>query len=99
MTFLKRAFLASTAAFLGGAAMALAGTPAETFASMDTDANGLVSETEFVAFATTKGGHSAEEASAKFAKLAGTDGNLSLAELEAASLVEDTQEDDYGSGS
>ncbi len=99
MTFLKRAFMASTAALLGGTAMALAGTPAETFASMDTDANGLVSEAEFVAYATAKGGHSAEEAGAKFAELAGTDGSLTLAELEASDLVEDTQEDDYGNGS
>lgn len=84
MTYLKRVTTLITAACLGGAMVASAETVAEKFASMDTDANGLVSLAEFVVYATSSGQHTTLEAQDKFAELAGDDGALSYEELEAA---------------
>ncbi|MEL7129779.1 MAG: hypothetical protein AAGK23_09545 [Pseudomonadota bacterium] len=90
MTYLKLATSLVGATLVSGALVAFAGSPTETFAAMDVDADGLVSEAEFVAYATTNGGHTSSEASAKFSEMAGTDGALTLAELEAASLSDDS---------
>lgn len=85
MTYQKIVPTLIAAIALGGSLSASAeGTVAEKFAAMDTDASGLVSVAEFVTYATSSGKHTAEEAQTKFAELAGDDGALSLAELEAA---------------
>ena len=56
---------------------------AEKFATMDLDGNGLVSEAEFLAYATEAHDASPEDASAKFTQIAGDDGVISLGEFEA----------------
>ncbi|MEM9669070.1 MAG: hypothetical protein AAF950_09115 [Pseudomonadota bacterium] len=81
MTHLKRAGLCTAAVFAISLGSATAETTSETFASMDANTDGLVSEAEFVSYSTTRKGHTLDEASAKFASIAGDDGLLSLAEL------------------
>lgn len=56
---------------------------AEKFATIDLDGNGLVSEAEFLAYATEAHDASPEDASAKFTQIAGDDGVISLGEFEA----------------
>ena len=65
-------------------AVAHAGSPADYFNKIDADASGMITQTEYVAYKTSGGKYSAEKASEKFAKLAGDDGELSLAEFEGA---------------
>jgi Ca2+-binding EF-hand superfamily protein len=65
-------------------AVAHAGSPADYFNKIDADASGMITQAEYVAYKTSDGKYSAEEASAKFAKVAGEDGELSLAEFEGA---------------
>ena len=69
---------------LGSFSFAYAGSPAEYFETIDADASGAISQAEYVAHKTADGRYTAEKAEAKFAKLAGDDGELTLAELEAA---------------
>ena len=90
---MKKALIAGgfTATLLAGAA--LAGDHAEKFAAMDTDADGIVTEAEFTAYALAGGETTAEEASAKFVVLAGSDGELTLAEMTAAMEVQKDSED------
>lgn len=71
-----------SALVLAGAAAA--GDWQAKFDGMDTDSNGVVTEAEFTAYKTADGETSAEDASEQFAQLAGEDGELTLAELEAA---------------
>ena len=56
---------------------------AEKFATIDLDGNGLVSEAEFLTYATEAHGASPEDASAKFTQIAGDDGVISADEFEA----------------
>lgn len=100
MTYLKIVTTLVTAGFIGGSLAASAGSVAEKFAAMDADANGAVSASEFVTYATSSSDHSATDAQAKFDALAGDDGALSLEELEAAygektdeGVAEETTED------
>ena len=65
-------------------AVAHAGSPADYFNKIDADSSGMITQAEYVAYKTADGKHSAEKATAKFAKLAGDDGELSLAEFEGA---------------
>ncbi len=65
-------------------AVAYAGSPADYFNKIDADASGMITQAEYVAYKTEGGKYTAEQASEKFAKLAGDDAQLSLAELEAA---------------
>lgn len=65
-------------------AVAHAGSPADYFNKIDADASGVITQAEYVAFKTADGKYSAEDAGAKFAKVAGDDGEMTLAEFEAA---------------
>lgn len=92
MTYLKRASILIFGVSVINIGVSQAETAIEAFASMDTNIDGLVSEAEFVTYATTQEGHTLDEASQKFASIAGDDGLLSLAELQAV-LPDDTSED------
>ena len=65
-------------------AVAHAGSPADYFNKIDADSSGVITQAEYVAYKTSGGKYSAEKATEKFAKLAGDDGELTLAELEGA---------------
>ena len=84
MSKLKLISCAGALAGLSAFAMAHAGSPADYFNKYDANADGVVTEAEFVAAKTASGKATAEEASAKFTKIAGTDGQMTLAELESA---------------
>ncbi|MEO9971602.1 MAG: hypothetical protein ABJG15_17535 [Hyphomonadaceae bacterium] len=64
-------------------------TPTEKFAIIDLDGNGLVSEGEFVAYASEAHDASAEDAAAKFAQIAGDDGVISQDEFVAVHASHD----------
>ena len=83
MTDLKRASLIVFTALVLGCGVASAETSTEIFATMDVNTDGLVTESEFITYATTREGHTLEDASAKFASISGDDGLLSLRELQA----------------
>ena len=84
VTFVKYATAILVALMLAGIPTAMAGSPAKYFEKMDADANGSVSEAEFVSFKTAGGKYSEDKARAKFAKLAGDDGLMTLGEFESA---------------
>lgn len=84
MSKLKLISCAGALAGLGAFAVAHAGSPADYFNKYDANADGVVTEAEFVAMKTSSGKVSAADASAKFTKIAGTDGQMTLAELETA---------------
>ena len=65
-------------------AVAYAGSPADYFNKIDADASGVITQAEYVAYKTADGKYSAEKASEKFAKVAGDDGEMTLAEFEEA---------------
>lgn len=84
MSKLKLLSCAGALAGLGAFAVAHAGTPADYFNKYDANADGVVTEAEFVAVKTASGKVTAADATAKFTKIAGTDGQMTLAELETA---------------
>lgn len=84
MTKFKLITGAAATVALGSISFASAGSPAEYFEKIDADANGTISQAEFVAHKTANGKVTAEKAEMKFAHLAGDDGELTLAELKAA---------------
>ena len=65
-------------------AVASAGSPADYFNKIDADASGMITQAEYVAYKTAGGKYTAEKAAEKFAKLAGDDGQVTLAEFEGA---------------
>ena len=70
-------------------AAAIAGddmTSEEKFKKIDVNADGAVSEAEWVAYKTADGKTTADEALAKFAAIAGDDASISAEEYKAASL-------------
>lgn len=74
-----------SAAFAAGAfAPAFAGSAADYFTKMDTNADGVVTQAEYVSYKTAGGKHTAEKAEASFTKMAGDDAQLTMAELEGA---------------
>ena len=64
-------------------------TLAEKFAIIDLDGNGLVSEGEFVSYASEAHDASAEDATAKFVQIAGDDGVISQDEFIAVHASHD----------
>lgn len=74
---------ALVAVTLGVSGVALAGSPADYFGKIDANADGNVSEAEFVTYKTAGGKYSSEDAAAKYAKLSGGDGTFTLADMEA----------------
>ena len=77
-----RVTLISAAAFVG-AMSAQAGEKA-TFADVDANSDGAISATEFIAHKTADGEHTQAEAALKFEEVAGTDGQISEADWDAA---------------
>lgn len=84
MSKLKLISCAGALAGLGAFSVAHAGSPADYFNKYDANADGVVTEAEFVAVKTASGKVTAAEATEKFSKIAGTDGQMTLAELETA---------------
>lgn len=84
MTKLKLFTCAGALISLGALAMAHAGSPADYFKTYDANADGIVTEAEFISAKTQSGKASAAEATEKFMKIAGADGQMTLAELETA---------------
>ncbi|ABI78735.1 hypothetical protein HNE_1279 [Hyphomonas neptunium ATCC 15444] len=72
-----------SAAALVGAMGAQAGEKV-TFAEVDTNADGFISATEFIAHKTADGKVTEEKASAKFESIAGMDGQISEEDWDAA---------------
>ena len=97
MTYLKLFFSLAITAMLNGFVSAYADEPVETFSEMDANADGLVSEAEFVSFTTANGTYTPTEAEETFARMAGDDAVLTLSELESALSKRDVSSDTRGS--
>lgn len=72
-----------SAAALVGAMGAYAGEKS-TFADLDTNADGYISASEFIAHKTADGKYTQEEATDKFTAIAGDDGQISEEDWNAA---------------
>ncbi|PKP83274.1 MAG: hypothetical protein CVT79_00175 [Alphaproteobacteria bacterium HGW-Alphaproteobacteria-18] len=77
-----RVTLISAAAFVG--AMAAQAGEKVTFAEVDTNADGVISASEFIAHKTADGKYTEAEAAAKFETMAGMDGQITEADWDAA---------------
>ncbi len=86
---MKRIAIISAFAGFGALAAQAGEDPAAKFAEMDVDASGVVSEAEFVSYATVDGEWSVEDARVKFQAAAGDDGELTLEEAQAAWAAKD----------
>lgn len=84
MNHLKLFASAVVAISLGVSGVALAGSPADYFGKIDANADGNVTEAEFVAYKTADGKYTAEDAASKYAKLSGGDGTFTLVDMEAS---------------
>lgn len=89
MTYLKLSFALIAAAIIGSVSVAAAGPLNEAFGAMDADADGLVTEAEFVTYSVSTGKHTEVEAAEKFAEMAGDDAVLTYSEFEAAHSAAD----------
>ncbi len=74
------AAIATVSAF----SVAVAGSPADYFEKIDANADGVVTQAEYVSYKTADGKYTSEKATASFTKVAGDDGQLTLAEFEGA---------------
>lgn len=82
------------AAIAGAGAMAASAGETVAFTDIDANADGQISEAEFVSFKTAAGAHTEAEASEKFAKIdADFDGAVTEAELTAAMEAWDAEKD------
>lgn len=93
MTKLKLISCAGAFACFGAMATAHAGTASDYFGKYDSNADGVVTEAEFVAVKTASGKVTAAEAQEKFTRIAGTDGQMTLAELQTAMEPKATSHD------
>lgn len=84
-------FTLISAAALAGAMAANAGE-LPLFSEVDTDYDGVISEAEFVAYKVARGEHTEEEATSKFAEIAGDDGVISADEWAALGERKETKE-------
>ncbi len=84
-------FTLISAAALAGAMAANAGEM-PLFSEVDTDYDGVISEAEFVAYKVGTGEYKEEDAAAKFAKIAGDDGEISADEWAALSERKETKD-------
>ena len=85
MTIKLISAIAASAAFIGGAAYAGEGMNAEQkFSEIDANADGAITQEEFVAFKTEDGQATEAEAVEAFDEAAGTDDELSKDELQIA---------------
>lgn len=69
---------------LGVSGVALAGSPSDYFGKMDANADGNVTEAEYVSYKTADGKYTVDKASAKYTKLSGGDGTFTLVDMEAS---------------
>mgnify|MGYP003655622052 CR=1 FL=1 len=81
---IRIALITSAAAAAALAAYANTGDMESKFATMDTDADGVVTEAEFVSYKTADGEYTVMEASEKFAMIAGDDAELTEVEYDEA---------------
>jgi hypothetical protein len=84
---MKRIMITTGLAAFAIAGAAAAGDWQAKFDGMDTNSDGVVSEAEFTTYKTTGGDTTEADAREKFLVLAGPDGELTLAEFEAAIQV------------
>ena len=98
MTYGKFVSAVLAVSFLGSALAGHAQTSDEVFDAMDINSDGTVSRVEFVEHMVASGKHSEAEASAKFARISGGDGQLTLAEYRAAQSAPKEKDHD-GQGS
>lgn len=85
-----RVSLISAAALMG--AMGASAGEKMTFADVDTNADGVISASEFIAHKTADGKKTEEEAAAKFEEMAGADGQITEADWEAAKAEKAAEE-------
>lgn len=89
-----RTTLISAAAFAGAMAAQAGELPA--FADVDTNFDGVITQEEFVTYATSTGEHTEGEAVEKFEKIAGDDGVITIEDwTEMAMKYEEKDRDDY----
>lgn len=90
-----RTTLISAAAFAGALAAQAGDLPA--FAEVDTNFDGMISQEEFVAYATVGGEYTEEKAIEKFEKISGDDDMITVeAWTEAAAEYDEKKDEDRG---
>lgn len=87
-----RVTLISAAALVG--AMGAYADEKTTFADVDTNADGVISASEFIAHKTADGKYTEVEAAAKFEEAAGMDGQITEADWEAMKAERESDDTD-----